>query len=82
MWKAALDQLIAELIDMTEGMLLESNCAVAMDFNTVVPGDNLPRSGYWYSNAAVSLLELVRAKPTNVDVTPQVDSSNEKQPNS
>lgn len=75
LWKAALEQLIAELLDMTEGMLIETNCAVAMDFNPMVPGDNLPRSGYWYLNSATSLLNLVKEMNKKGD---QSESQDEK----
>lgn len=61
-WRASLEQLVAELMDMTEGMLVEHNCPVAMDSNIMVPGGNLPRAGYWYLNASTKLIGLVRSK--------------------
>lgn len=64
-WKASLEKLVADLLYMTQGMLIEPNCPVAMHANPMVPGDNLPRTGYWYLNSATNLLDLVKSKPSN-----------------
>lgn len=64
-WKASLDGLVADLIDMTAGALISYDSPLADQFNILVPGDNLPRSGYWYLSAAQTLLEIVISKNYN-----------------
>ncbi|VVT54351.1 uncharacterized protein SAPINGB_P004032 [Magnusiomyces paraingens] len=57
-WRASLDTLIANLIDLTQGTLISYESPLAINFDIMVPGDNLPRSGYWYLGAAQNLLEI------------------------
>lgn len=57
-WRASLDTLVANLIDLTEGALISYESPLAYNPDIFVPGDNLPRSGYFYLGAAQNLLKL------------------------